>query len=204
MKNTCSVMVVGALLIGSGMAGVAHAEDIRIGAINFIRILDQAPQAEAVRAQIEKEFAPRDRELVAAQKKLKDMEDRLAKDAAIMSESERSNLERDIINARRDLKRGQDEFRDDLTFRRNEEIKKIQEEVLNAIQLVAKQNNYDVVLSDGVLYATPKVDMTQLVIDFLKKKAPAAAGAPAAAAQPAPASTPAAAQPAPAKTAPPQ
>ena len=201
MKNTCSVIIAGALLIGAGLAGPACAEDLRIGAINFIRILDQAPQAEAVRAQIEKEFAPRDRELVAAQKKLKDMEDRLAKDAAIMSESERANLERDIINARRDLERGQDEFRDDLTFRRNEEIKKIQEEVLNAIQLVAKQNNYDLVLSDGVLFATSKIDMTQLVIDYLKKKAPAAA-APASA-QPAPAAAPAAAQPAPAKTAPP-
>lgn len=193
MKKSFEAIVLGVLLTGAGAGGAAHAQEAKVGAINFIRILDQAPQAESVRAKIEKEFAPRDRELVAAQKKLKEMEDRLAKDAAIMSESERGNLERDIINQRRDLKRGQDEFREDLTFRRNEEIKKIQEEVLNAIQLVAKQNNYDMVVSDGVLYASPKVDMTQLVIEFLKKKTPAAGAA-----------QPAAAQPAPAKTAPPQ
>jgi len=193
LKKSFEAIVLGVLLTGAGAGGAAYAQEAKVGAINFIRILDQAPQAESVRTQIEKEFAPRDRELVAAQKKLKEMEDRLAKDAAIMSESERANLERDIINQRRDLKRGQDEFREDLTFRRNEEIKKIQEEVLNAIQLVAKQNNYDMVVSDGVLYASPKVDMTQLVIDFLKKKTPAAGAA-----------QPAAAQPAPAKTAPPQ
>lgn len=148
----------------------ARAEDYKIGAVNALRILEQSPQAEKMRAQIEKEFAPRDRELVGDQKKLKQMEDRLTKDAAIMSETERKKLERDIINARRDLKRNQDEFREDLTFRRNEEIAKIQKEIIESIQLVAKNNNYDVVLSEGVIFASPKVDMTQMVIDHLKKK----------------------------------
>jgi outer membrane protein len=162
----------------------ALAEDYKIGAVNSVRLWDQAPQAENMKTQLEKEFAPRDRELVGAQKKLKEMEDRLAKDAAIMSENERRNLERDIIEARRDLKRAQDEFREDLTFRRNEEMAKIQKEVVEAIQVVAKQNNFDVVLFEGVIYASAKVDMTQLVIDYLKKQSGGAAAAtPAPAAQ---------------------
>lgn len=147
-----------------------HAEDYKIGAVNAIRILEQSPQAEKMRSKIETEFAPRDKQLVTAQKKLKEMEDRLAKDSAIMNEAERKKLERDIINERRDLKRSQDEFREDLTFRRNEEIAKIQKEIVEAIQVVAKQNNFDIVLSDGVIYASQKVDMTSLVIDYLNKK----------------------------------
>jgi len=146
------------------------AEDYKIGAVNAIRILEQSPQAEKMRIQIEKEFAPRDRELVSAQKLLKGMEDRLTKDAPIMSESERSKLERDIINKRRDLKRSQDEFREDLTFRRNEEIAKIQKEIVDAINAVAKTNNFDMVLNEGVIYASPKVDISQFVIEHLKKK----------------------------------
>ena len=147
-----------------------YAEDYKIGAVHAIRILEQSPQAEKMRKKIETEFAPRDKQLVAAQKKLKDMEDKMSKDSAIMSESERKSLERNIINERRDLKRSQDEFREDLTFRRNEEIAKIQKEIVEAIQVVAKEHNYDIVLSDGVIYASQKVDMTSLVIDYLKKK----------------------------------
>ena len=158
-----------AVFLAAGVSS-AYAEDYKIGAVNAIRILEQSPQAEKMRNQIETEFAPRDKQLVAAQKKLKEMEDRMTKDAAIMSESERKSLERDIINERRDLKRNQDEFREDLTFRRNEEIAKIQKEIVEAIQVVAKQNNYDIVLSDGVIYASQKVDMTSLVIDYLKNK----------------------------------
>jgi outer membrane protein len=124
-----------------------------------------------MRKLIEKEFAPRDRELVASQKKLKQFEDRLTKDAAIMSETERKKLERDIISQRRDLKRSQDEFREDLTFRRNEEIAKIQKEIVDAINMVAKSNKFDVILSEGVIFASAKVDISQVVIDYLNKKA---------------------------------
>jgi len=87
-----------------------------------------------------------------------------------MSESERKKLQRDYINKKRDLKRSQDEFREDFNFRRNEEFAKIQKNILEAIQKVAKENNYDVVLSEGVLYASPEADMSSLVIDYLKKQ----------------------------------
>ena len=146
------------------------AEDYKIGAVNAIRVLEQSPQADNARGIIEKEFAPRDKQLLAKQKDMKALEDRLVKDGAIMSETERSKLERDIINQKRDLKREQDEFREDFNFRRNEEFAKIQRDIVDAIQKVAKENNYDVVLSDGVIYASPKVDISDLVIEYLKKQ----------------------------------
>ena len=158
------------LLVNLVYGTAAYAEDYKIGYVNALRVLEQSPQAEQMRAQIEKEFAPRDKSLVADQKKLKEMEDRLSKDAAIMSESERAKLERDIINLRRDMKRTQDEFREDLTFRRNEEIAKIQKDIVEAINVVAKNNGYDLILSEGVIYAGQKVDVTDLVIDNLKGK----------------------------------
>ena len=86
-----------------------------------------------------------------------------------MSEQERTKLERDIVSKRRDLKRKQDEFREDLNYRRNEEMVKIQKQIIQSIQQVAKDNQYDLVLSEGVLYASPKIDMSELVIEYLKK-----------------------------------
>lgn len=148
----------------------AIAEDYKIGAVNALRVLEQSPQADKARSAIEQEFAPRDKQLVAQQKELKAMEDKLAKDGAIMSETEKKNLERDILGKKRDLKREQDEFRDDFNFRRNEEFGKIQKNIVDAIQKVAKENNYDIVLSDGVIYASPKADISDLVIEYLKKQ----------------------------------
>lgn len=158
------------LLVAITLASASvFAEDYKIGAVNALKVLEQSPQAEAARSTIEKEFAPRDKQLVAQQKAIKAAEDKIAKDGAIMSDTERSSLERDLVNKKRDLKRDQDEFRDDFNFRRNEEFSKIQKQIVKAIQEVAKENNYDIVLSDGVIYASPKTDITQLVVDYLKK-----------------------------------
>lgn len=152
-------------------SAAAYSQEYKIGVVNAVRVLEQSPQAKKTSALIENEFSPRDKQLVAEQKALKALEDRLAKDAAIMSETERKNLERDIINKRRDLKRSEDEFREDLTFRRNEELAKIQNEIINAIQIVARDNNFDLVLSDGVIFASSKMDMTNMVIQYLTEKA---------------------------------
>lgn len=146
----------------------AYAET-KIGAVNALRVLEQSPQAEAASRMIEKEFSPRDKQLGAQQKKVKNLEDKLNKDSAIMSESARTKLEREIISQKRELKRAQDEFREDLSFRRNEEFAKIQEQIINAIQEVARSNNFDVILGEGVIYASDKVDISNMVIEYLKK-----------------------------------
>jgi outer membrane protein len=144
-------------------------ESYKIGAVNAIRVLEKSPQADAARKMIENEFSPRDKELIAEQKSIKELEDSFKKDRAIMSEQESAKLEREIITKKRDLKRKQDEFREDLNYRRNEEMVKIQKQIIQSIQQVAKDNNYDLVLSEGVLYASPKIDMSGLVIEYLKK-----------------------------------
>lgn len=151
-------------------ASMAQTQDIKIGAVNAVRILENSPQAEAAREKIQREFAPRDRELVEEQKKLKAAEDKLSKDGAIMSEAERAQIEREIVQMKRDMKRSQDEFRDDLNFRRNEEFGEIQKSILEAIQKVAKDMGYDIVLGEGVIYASKKVDISDEVIEYLKEK----------------------------------
>ncbi|MEQ8230506.1 MAG: OmpH family outer membrane protein [Gammaproteobacteria bacterium] len=151
-----------------GTASGALAADYKIGVVNAPKVLEMAPQAEVARKKLEKEFATRDRDLVAGQKDLKDMEDRLSKDGAIMSEAERARLERDILNKRRELKRDTQEFQEDVNFRRNEEMAKIQQEIADAIVELAKEQGFDMVLGTGVVYASEKVDVTEAVIKKLK------------------------------------
>lgn len=169
MNKLIPVNVLIALIL-SLSANTVFAQNVKIGAVNAVRILENSPQAEAAREKIQREFAPRDRQLIEEQKKLKALEDKLSKDGAIMSEAERSRLEREIVQLKRDMKRSQDEFRDDLNFRRNEEFGEIQKSILEAIQQVAKDEGYDIVLGEGVVYASKKVDISDQVIEYLKNK----------------------------------
>lgn len=168
--NTLIVRLFSITLVAMSVIGAdCFAADYKIGVVNAVKILEAAPQADVARKKLEKEFAARDRELVAAQKSLKALEDRMVKDGAIMSETERSRLERDIVNKRREQKRDQDEFREDVNFRRNEEFGKIQRDIVEAIREVAKKEKFDLVLGEGVIYASKTVDITDKVVKFLKK-----------------------------------
>lgn len=150
-------------------ASLAQASEVRIAFVNSGDILERAPQAEAARTLLQEEFAPRDAQLVADQKKLHTQEERLSRDGLTMKESERRRLEREVVTLQRDLKRARDEFSEDLNIRRNEEFAKLQREVARVIVEVAKEGGYDLVLENGVVYASDRVDITDKVIERLSK-----------------------------------
>lgn len=162
------------LLIAVALAlpvSLAQAADVKIGFVSIAKILSSAPQAEAASKRLEKEFAPRQKGLVEAQKSLRKLEERLSKDGAVMGDSQRRSLEGDIRNQARELKRTSDEFREDFNMRRNEELGKFQKQVLDVVNSVAKEEGFDLVINDGAtLYASPQVDVTEKVLRRLTAK----------------------------------
>lgn len=145
-----------------------YAEDLRIGFVDTARVLKDAPQADQARKKLEKEFAPRDEKIVNMQNQLKKLDDRQNKDIAVMSDSARRKLERDMIELKRDIKRAKEEFTEDFNLRRNEELTKLQKLIYLTTVEVAKEDNYDIVLSDSVLYTSKRVDITDKILERLR------------------------------------
>ncbi|WP_340122153.1 OmpH family outer membrane protein [Methylobacter svalbardensis] len=152
-----------ALFLGLLLAANVSYADLKIGFVNIPAVLEKAPQAEKAKKRLEQEFSPRDKQLVAQQKEIQSMDERMAKDAAVMGESARANLEKDILNKKRDAKRAQQEFSEDFNARRNEELGKLQRRIVEAIREIAKDQNFDLLLTDGVIYASEKIDVTSQV-----------------------------------------
>jgi outer membrane protein len=150
---------------------------LKIGVINVGRLLENSPQAEAVTKKLSDEFAPRQRDIQAAQTRLQQQQDRFQKDAPVMGEEERLNLERQIRDGQRDLQRTQNEYLEDLNARRNEEVGKLQRDVLLKVQDYASAQKFDLVLGDAI-YVSKALDITDQVLAVLKGPgAPAAAPA---------------------------
>jgi len=145
--------------------------EVKIGFVNSIQVMEAAPQVEAANKRLEQEFAPRHQDIEKQQRAIKSLEEQLAKDAAIMKESESRKLEYDIVSKKRDLKRQQEEFREDYNIRRNEELDKLQKEIIKIIQSVAKEDAYDLILNiEGVIWASEKVDITSRVLKRLTQE----------------------------------
>jgi outer membrane protein len=165
-KINASFIYVVFLALLSVCSGSAFAE-VKIGYVDVAKLSESAPQVRSAQLKMDAEFGGREKEIIALQREIETMEEALARDGAVMSDTERSKKERAILSKRREGKRVQEEFRDDINIRRNEILRKVNTEVGKAIEDYAKKNNFDLILSQGVMYSSDKVDITESVLKKL-------------------------------------
>lgn len=152
------------------LAGAPAWAELKVGYVNAVKVIEEAPQGEAALKKLEAEFGPRDKKLVSMQGRIKQLEDELEKNALLLKDTERRAKEHEIVVLKRDLRRATQEFREDYNLRRNEELASLQKLVFNAIVEIAKQENYDLILHEGTIYASKRVDLTDKVLKRLGKK----------------------------------
>ena len=75
-----------------------------------------------------------------------------------------------MIELKRDIKRAKEEFTEDFNLRRNEELTKLQKLIYLTTVEVAKEDGYDIVLSDSVLYTSKRVDITDKILERLRAR----------------------------------
>jgi outer membrane protein len=146
------------------LSTTALAQEVKIGVVNIAQLLDQAPQARVAMEALDEEFKPRQREIIAKQTELQELTEKVQRDLAVMGETERRNAEKDVRDLQRDVTRLQNEFREDLNLRRNEELGNLQRSLLKEVQDYAQSAGYDLVVGDGVLFASSAVNITENIL----------------------------------------
>ena len=143
--------------------------DLRIGFVNFRRIMAAAPQREEINERLEREFGVERDALLQAQSELRSMERQLE---TLQHGDAYNDYERQVINKRRDVARRDSDYRDNINVRRNEEMAKLQKMIGDEIINLAKEANYDIILNDiGVFYVSERADLSPQVITRLQRKA---------------------------------
>ncbi len=142
----------------------AVAQDMKIGVVSLPALIERAPQTKIAMDALQEEFAPRQREFLAKQKEFEDLTAKAQKDFAVMGETERRNAEKDLRDLQREVTRLQNEFREDLNLRQNEEYGVLQRAMLKEVQDYAQAQGYDLIVGDGVLFASNAVNITEAVL----------------------------------------
>ena len=149
---------------------IIAAAETKIGYVNTIKVIEEAPQGIAALKKLESEFGPRDKELVQLQNRVRSLTDELQKgNSTQLKESERGLRERELLTLKRELKRSTQEFREDYNQRRNEELAALQQVVRKAIAEIARQEKYDLILNEGAVFAGESIDITDKVLKRLGK-----------------------------------
>ena len=156
----------------------ASAQELKVGVVNVPALMERSPQTKAAMDALQEEFAPRQREFLAKQKEYEELGTKVQKDVAVMGETERRNAEKNLRDLQREVTRLQNEFREDLNLRQNEELGALQQALLREIQEYAAAQGFDLIVGDGVLYASDTVNITEDVLRAVEANFQATSAAP--------------------------
>ena len=160
----------GALLAGARDLHAQAPAATRIGYVDMKRLLDNAPQVVAGRERLSKEFAPRDASLKADEKRLDELRERQQKEGATTATGDTDTLKREIDALDRSIKRNRESMRNDLKSRSDQELDKSWREINDAVVAYAREQGFDIIVPSPVVYASARVDITDQVLDRLRRQ----------------------------------
>ena len=151
-------------------ANVMAASSPKIAYVSVEKILTEAPQVKAVNDSMMERFGGRKTELQEMEKEINEMQENYKRNELVMTEDKLNELKDSIITKIQDFKQKEAVLQQEVSTVRNQELAVLQQSVRSIIQDIAKAEKYDLILtSEGVAYANEDLDISNKVLDRMKK-----------------------------------
>ena len=161
---------VATLMLGSALVSASAMAEQKIAVVDVQGVFQAMPQAAEISNNIQVEFKDQIDEVNQLQKDGQFYAERLQRDAATMSESEKKELQDKILDVREQLAAKGQPLQQNIQRRSNEERNKLLGLIKQAIDAVAAKGKYDLVLNAGaVAYAADEHDLSEQVLEQVKK-----------------------------------
>jgi len=162
-------VVYGFLLMFLAFSNVMAGDVIKIGFVSVEKILTEAPQIDAVNTAMLDRFGGKKDELKALEKEIKTMQENYKRNELVMTEDKLNELKTKIIGKMQGFKQKEATLSQEVATMRSQELAVLQKSVREIIEEIAKAENYDLILSEGVVFSDDSLDITSKVLDKMKK-----------------------------------
>ena len=150
-------------------SAVLFAAEVSVAVVNVVRLQTEAPQVAEVRERIKAEFLVREAKTSAQQEQINQLEQKLLRDRASMSDAESKSLQRDIRSRTLRLENAKEELESDRRLRLSEEMDHLRRILSEVIAEVAKTEKLDIVLESGVTWASERANITDKVLARMRE-----------------------------------
>lgn len=145
--------------------------DIKIGVLDLNKVLLESPQIADVKAQLKKQFDPREQEIVDLQKKMRADIGDYQKNSPTMKQDAKKAAEQKIMSQQQKLQDLQTKFQNDLTTAQNQAMQNVIKSLEAIVSKVAADQKLNLVLTKtSAAYSDPSFDVTDAVVKEIKKK----------------------------------
>jgi outer membrane protein len=164
------VLVLCSIFLGTLSFQSAAQQDLKIGYVSIPAVFSASPQKATAEKTIQKEFTAREEKMKSLQSEVIALREKYNREAITMGEKELMDLQEKLITAERKFKWEQSIIQEDLKIRRQQILAEVQKDIEKAILNIAQNGKYDLILSEGVVFSSQRVDLTDEVLEQLKKK----------------------------------
>ena len=168
--NIAKKLVLGAA-VGLLAAGALQAQEsaLKIGFVNLEALTVESPQGREENDRIGEIFAPRQRDLNAKQTRLEELTGNYERDSETMGTEQLRSAEREIIALRREIQQMNQALQEDFQLEQDTSRRDLGAIFLSHVRQVAEENDYDLVLTGGVVYFSDAVNITPQVLGALQE-----------------------------------
>lgn len=167
MNKVCLVSIV---MLMTGLSAVTAQAEVKLAVVDMQVVLQKAPQIAKINDALTRQFKARQDSIVKAQNELQKEASNLQKNAAVMKADERNNLENKLMTDRNNVNSMIASFQKDLSKQQSESLHHFSQQLDGVVSKVAVQSGYDLVIQKGsTLYAKNNLDITQQILDALKR-----------------------------------
>jgi len=165
-----SLLVFVALVIGFQSGVTSAQQQLKIGVYDHRKILASLPSVQKEQKKLESEFEPKEKAISDKQKSLVKLGEEIEKNGPILGAEELQAKRLEYQSKRRELQLLLEDTERVFSVRRNEMVREIQSLVDGEVIKLAKEQSYDLILRSGVVFASPKVDITEEILKRLSNK----------------------------------
>ena len=149
----------------------ASAADLKIGVVDFQKIVTESEPGKKLEAGLKAEGEQMEAEMQKGKEELEALKEKLEREAMVMSEKAKEEKQIEFNVKLSGLQKKQAQFRKDFVAKQRQGVGKLQQQVLEISHEIGKKKKYDLIISkEALLYMDGGVDITPDVIKALNQR----------------------------------
>ena len=162
--------ILSVIMAGSSLAYATDSIDAtdstsgRVAVVDIHTILEQLPQMQTMRTELEKQFTPEHDSLTTAQNTLKDKAKKLSSNKAVMTKTAYDTEQAALQKEQYTLQTKQSTFQKKVFTAQDNAMKAVMSDINKVVAKIATENHYDVVIpKNSTVYVSENYDITTQV-----------------------------------------
>jgi len=155
------------MLIATLYSAVAIAG--KIGYVDMNVLINDSPQILEANRILTEDFEQQNRKIKEQQNNLNILEKRIQQEGPLMTADELVRLQERARLLERQFRRAKEDLNDAITIRNSQLVDDVQQQLKQVVTEYAETNGYDAILINAILYANDEIDITDEILEKLKK-----------------------------------